>query len=105
MCDGGRTQPPVYFSPSTFSPFCPVDRPGLPGSATIPPASSSPRVPEKFARQCATLKDSYGTRTGGRVSNTYMRYWGYLIAKLTVAGAILLVLREAIVWMFHPARH
>ena len=33
-----------------------------------------------------------------------MRYWGYLIAKLTVAGAILLVLREAIVWMFHPAR-
>ena len=33
-----------------------------------------------------------------------MRYWGYLIAKFTVAGAILLVLRQAIVWIFHPAR-
>jgi hypothetical protein len=33
-----------------------------------------------------------------------MRYWGYLVAKLTVAGAILLVLRKAIALMFHPAR-
>jgi hypothetical protein len=33
-----------------------------------------------------------------------MRYWGYLVAKLVVAGAILLVLRKAVVLMFHPAR-
>ena len=66
--------------------------------------SSGLRSPQFFPRQCAKLGDSYGTRTEGRVSNIYMRYWGYLVAKLTVAGAILLVLRQAIVWMFHPAR-
>jgi hypothetical protein len=33
-----------------------------------------------------------------------MRYWGYLAAKLTVAGALLLILRKAIALMFHPAR-
>jgi hypothetical protein len=33
-----------------------------------------------------------------------MRYWGYLVAKLAVAGALLLVLRKAIALMFHPAR-
>jgi hypothetical protein len=33
-----------------------------------------------------------------------MRYWGYLVAKLAVAGAILLALRRLIAWMFHPAR-
>lgn len=34
-----------------------------------------------------------------------MRYWAYLVAKLTVAGAILLVLRKAIAVLFfrHPA--
>jgi len=31
-----------------------------------------------------------------------MRYWGYLVAKLTVAGAILLVLRKAVSLMFYP---
>lgn len=31
-----------------------------------------------------------------------MRYWAYLVAKLTVAGAILLVLRKAIALLFHP---
>jgi hypothetical protein len=34
-----------------------------------------------------------------------MRYWGYLVAKLTVAGAILLLLRKAIAVVFlfyHP---
>ncbi len=66
--------------------------------------SSGLRSPQFFPLQCAKLGDSYGTRTEGRVSNIYMRYWGYLVAKLTVAGAILLVLRQAIVWMFHPAR-
>jgi hypothetical protein len=33
-----------------------------------------------------------------------MRYWGYLLAKLTVAGAMLLILRKAIALMFDPAR-
>jgi hypothetical protein len=32
-----------------------------------------------------------------------MRYWGYLVAKLAVAGAILLVLRQAIAMLFRPA--
>lgn len=36
-----------------------------------------------------------------------MRYWAYFIAKLTVAGAILLVLRRAVVLLFfpHPAKY
>jgi hypothetical protein len=37
------------------------------------------------------------------VQRTNMRYWGYLIAKLTVAGAILLILRKAVSLMFHSA--
>lgn len=32
-----------------------------------------------------------------------MRYWAYLIAKLTVAGAILLLLRKAVVLLFKSA--
>jgi hypothetical protein len=38
------------------------------------------------------------------VSNEYMRYWGYLVAKLAVAGAILLELRKGVAWIFHPQR-
>ena len=38
------------------------------------------------------------------MSKEYMRYWGYLVAKLTLAGAVLLVLRKAIALMFAPAR-
>jgi len=33
-----------------------------------------------------------------------MRYWGYLFAKLAVAAGILLQLRKAIAWAFHPQR-
>ncbi len=31
-----------------------------------------------------------------------MRYWAYLVAKLTVAGAILLVLRKVVAKLTHP---
>jgi len=55
------------------------------------------------AVECAKLK-GVGTRYAGWVSNEYMRYWGYLIAKLAVAGAFLLELRKAVAWMFHPQR-